>query len=168
MRPWRKIDSRALLRDPVHLDEDVVLLPDGRQIEYVVMREGSFVCVCPVTTDGRVGLITQYRYPLAAFTHELPSGAVENGETPLDAARREVSEEAGLTGGTWDAMGTFWTMPGRSNQSAHLFLAQDVVQTGSPSGEEETELVLVTFDEALALVSSTRDALCLRLALERL
>lgn len=54
-------------------------------------------------TDGRVGLVAQYRYPLEAFTFELPSGAVEDGESPLEAACREVLEEAGLTGGAWDA-----------------------------------------------------------------
>jgi ADP-ribose pyrophosphatase len=168
MRPWRKVDSRPLLRDALHVDEDLVTLPDGRELTYVVIREGGFVCVCPVTTDGLVGLIAQYRYPLEAFTSELPAGAIEAGETALEAARREVREEAGLTGGVWEPMGSFWTMPGRSTQQVHLFVARDVVQTDRPSGAEETELVLKTFEEALALVSSTRDALCLRMALERL
>lgn len=131
------------------------------------MREGAFTCICPVTTSWLVGLVEQYRYPLERVTCELPAGAIETGESPEEAGRRELREEAGLTGGAWEPMGWFWTMPGRSTQKVHLFLARGVVATEAPSGTEETRLVLKTFDDALAAVSSVRDALCLRLALER-
>jgi ADP-ribose pyrophosphatase len=169
MRPWRRLDSRPLLRNQLCVDEDLVLLPSGSESRYVVMREGAFTCICAVTTGGLVGLVEQYRYPLERVTCELPAGAIETGESPEEAGRRELREEAGLTGGTWESMGSFWTMPGRSTQKVHLFLVRGVVATAAPSvsGTEETRLVLKPFDEALAAVSSVRDALCLRLALER-
>jgi ADP-ribose pyrophosphatase len=156
------------LRNQLSIDEDRVLLPSGLEQHYVVMREGGFACVCAVTTKGLVGLIEQYRYPLERVTCELPAGAIETGEAPEEAARRELREEAGLTGGTWESMGWFWTMPGRSTQQVHLFMARRVIESHRPSGAEETRLVLKTFDEALASVSSIRDALCLRIARERL
>src|SRR5438046_3495760 len=111
MSPWEQINSRPLLRNQLHVDEDVVRLPSGDELKYVVMREGGFVCVCPVTSQGLVGLVKQYRYPLNSVTVELPAGAVEPGETPLEAARREVREETGLSGGVFEPLDDFWTMP---------------------------------------------------------
>jgi ADP-ribose pyrophosphatase len=168
MQGWRRIESRPLLRNELHVDEDVLEHPDGTTTTWVVMREGAFACVCPVTVEGLVGLVEQFRYPLDTVTLELPAGAVEPGESADEAASRELREETGLTGGSLEPLGSFWTMPGRSTQRAHLFLARGVEATTAPSGTEETRLVLQTFDDALGSVSSVRDSLCLRLALERL
>jgi ADP-ribose pyrophosphatase len=168
MGRWRRIDSRPLLRNELHVDEDLVERPDGATTRWVVMREGAFACVCPVTVDGLVGLVEQFRYPLDTVTLELPAGAIEAGESADEAASRELREETGLTGGTLEPLGSYWTMPGRSTQRARLFLARDVEATEAPSGAEETRLVLRTLDEALESVTSLRDALCLRLARERL
>ena len=162
---WKRLSSRPLARGPVHLDEDLVELPNGHQAVYHVLRARGFSCICPVTSDGRVALVRQYRYALQRVTVELPSGAIEEGETPAEAAERELLEEAGLVSDQWAHLGTFWTMPGRGDERAHLYLASNVApSTRASVRDDEIEVVLVPIDEALRGAESVRDALCLRLA----
>ena len=166
MKGWLRVSTRVVSEAPVHLDEDVVRMPDGQEIVYQVVRARGFACVCPVTPDGKVALVRQYRYPLDVVTSELPAGAIEDGETPLETAKRETAEEASLTADAWTHLGSFWTMPGKGDERAHLFLASGA-RPLAPS-EERLEVVFKTFDEALTEVVSARDALCLRLAREAL
>ena len=65
---------------------DEVVLPNGATIEYGVLEGGGFASVMPITKDGRVVLVHQWRQPLSTFTLELPSGGVHKGEDPLAAA----------------------------------------------------------------------------------
>jgi len=98
-------------------------------------------------------------------TLELPSGAIEEDETPAEAAERELLEEAGLVSDQWAHLGTFWTMPGRGDERAHLYLASNVAPSTQASvHDDEIEVVLLPINEALSAVESVRDALCLRLA----
>jgi ADP-ribose pyrophosphatase len=155
-------------RGYIHLDEDLVRLPDGRELSYQVVRANGFACACPVTTDGLVALVRQYRYPLDEVISELPAGSVEPGESPLAAAQRETAEEVGFRSDDWVELGSFWTMPGRSDEVGHLFLARDARPVERPPQEEQTEVLLEPIEVALELVGTVRDALCLRLARERL
>jgi len=160
--------SRRLSAGYIQLDEDVVRLPDGRELTYEVVRARGYACTCPLTPDGRVALVRQYRYPLDEVIFELPAGAIEQGESPLEAAQRETAEEAGLASDDWIELGSFWTMPGRGDERGHLFLARGATPIDRPAQSEETEIVIEPIDVALRLVATVRDALCLRLAQERL
>jgi len=166
MTGWLRLSTRVVSEAPVRLDEDVVRTPDGQEIVYQVVRARGFACVCPVTPDGQVAFVRQYRYPLDEVTCELPAGAIENGETPLETAKRETAEEASLSADEWIHLGSFWTMPGKGDERAHLFLASDA-RPLAPTAER-LEVVFKSFDEALAEAVSVRDALCLRLAREAL
>ena len=168
MEHWLRLSSRALSRGYIRLDEDLVRLPDGRELSYQVVRANGFACVCPVTNDGLVALVRQYRYPLDAVICELPAGSIEPGESPLDAAQRETIEEVGLSSDNWIDLGSFWTMPGRGDEVGHLFLARDARKVERPPQEEQTEVLLEPIEVALELVVTVRDALCLRLAREHL
>lgn len=168
MQRWYRLRSRSLSAGYIQLDEDVVRLPDGREVTYEVVRARGYACACPVTPDGRVALVRQYRYPLDDVICELPAGAIEQGESPLDAAQRETAEEAGLASDDWTELGSFWTMPGRGDERGHLFLARDATPIDRPAQFEETEIVIEPIEVALRLVATVRDALCLRLAQERL
>jgi ADP-ribose diphosphatase len=165
---WQRLSSRTLSAGYIRLEEDLVRLPDGRELAYQVVRANGFACVCPVTPDGLVALVRQYRYPLEETICELPAGAVEPGESPLAAAQRETAEEVGLSSDDWVELGRFWTMPGRGDEVGHLFLARDARPVTPPPQEEQTEVLLEPIDTALELIVTVRDALCLRLARERL
>ena len=100
---------------------DEVELPDGATLEYGSWRAGGFVAVLPVTDDGRVVLVRQWRQPLRSFTLELPSGGVDAGEEPQKAARRELLEETGYRAEGLESLVSFHTSTGRSTEVCHLF-----------------------------------------------
>ena len=100
---------------------DEVELPDGVRIGYGVLESGGFAAVVPVTGDGRVVLVRQWRQPVGGFTLELPGGGVEGGEDPREAVRRELREEAGYEAHDLVHMFTLHTSPGRSTEVCHLF-----------------------------------------------
>ena len=94
---WRTLERRYLYRNPwCAFRVDEVELPGGATIEYGVLEGGGFASVVPLTEEGGVVLVRQWRQPLGAFTLELPSGGVDRGEDPREAAERELLEEAGF------------------------------------------------------------------------
>jgi ADP-ribose pyrophosphatase len=87
-------------------------------------------------------LVRQLREATRGHLLELPAGTAEEGEEPLETARRELQEECGLTGGAWRELAVFWTTPGFCNERMHLFAAEGVDQgEASPAADEELELV---------------------------
>ena len=94
---WRTLERSYLYRNPwCAFRVDEVELPGGATIEYGVLEGGGFASVVPLTEEGGVVLVRQWRQPLGAFTLELPSGGVDRGEDPREAAERELLEEAGF------------------------------------------------------------------------
>ncbi|HEX3807070.1 MAG TPA: NUDIX hydrolase, partial [Gaiellaceae bacterium] len=80
---------------------------DGRD----VVVHGPAVAIVPVDVDGFVTLVRQQRVPVGGPMLELPAGGVEEGESPLETAKRELREETGLHGGEWVEAATFFTTP---------------------------------------------------------
>ncbi|MGE5690144.1 MAG: NUDIX hydrolase [Pseudomonadota bacterium] len=124
----------------------------------IVEHAGS-VAIVPVEGDGRVVLVRQLREPTRGMLLELPAGVVEEGEEPLDAARRELREETGLTGGRWRELAAFWTSPGFLRERMHLYLAEEVEPgEADPRDDEDVELVRIPFDEAVRNAAELEDA----------
>jgi ADP-ribose pyrophosphatase len=113
----------------------------GENEREIVEHPGA-VAIVAVDDEGYVTLVRQLREPARKHLLELPAGTVEEGEEPLDTARRELQEECGLTGGDWRELTAFWTTPGFCRERMHVFAAQ-CVERGEPSPAADEELELV-------------------------
>ena len=118
----------------VTLHVDTIRQASGTStIREVVLHPGGVTAI-PVLKDGRLLLIRQFRYPIGKFILELPAGKLDSGQTPLDTIAREIEEETGYCAGTLTHECTFYTTPGFSNESIHLFLARDLTLKPAPGG----------------------------------
>jgi ADP-ribose pyrophosphatase len=124
-----------------------------------VVVHGPAVAIVALDLDETVMLVRQPRVAAGGPLLELPAGGVEDGESPLVSAQRELREETGLHGGDWVEVATFFTTPGYSDEKMHLFLATGLERgEPSPEGSEEIELVRVPFEEIGSLLAEIEDA----------
>ena len=116
------------------------------------MDHPGAVWVVPVTDDGQVVLVCQYRYTVDDFCMEVPAGGLSPGLTPEEVARRELLEEVGGEAAEWRHIGQFYTSNGISNEIAYVYLAQGV-ELGETHREptELMEIRLVPVQEALRM-----------------
>lgn len=125
---WEILSTEYLVRRPwLTARRDVARLPDGRvNNEYYVLEYPDWVNVIAITKDGLMVMERQYRHGLGNTCFELPCGVIEDGETPLEAAKRELLEETGFAGGEWTPWMVLSPNPATSTNLAHSFLAVGV------------------------------------------
>ncbi len=156
---WRTLGRNYLYRNPwCAFRVDEVLLPGGTTIEYGVLESGGFVAVVAITGDGKVVLVRQWRQPLDAFTLELPSGGVDAGEDPEEAAERELLEETGYRAEGLVRLASIHTSTGRTTEVCHLFTCRAVWDPGGPRPEptEFIQVIELPLEEASERVSGGR------------
>jgi ADP-ribose pyrophosphatase len=134
----------------VQLDVDRIVEPSGIEVEREIVRHPGAAVLLPVTSDGRVILIRQFRYAAGETLLEVPAGTIDPGETPeqtADASRRETGTmPAGLR-----SRGVL-SSPGILAERMHLFLATELEKgEASPDTDESLEVVELSWEEALAL-----------------
>lgn len=144
------VDSRFL-----RLRKDTIALPDGSIVEdYYVRESRGFVIVFAVTPEKRVVLVRQYKHGIAQELLELPAGAIDPGEQPLQTAMRELREETGYTAPGMEHVRTFIVDPTNADTVAHLFVARDAHKTGEQKLDvtENIELEIVPLEDLHGLV----------------
>jgi ADP-ribose diphosphatase len=115
--------------------------------EREIVEHPGAVTIVAVDREGCAALVRQLREATGGELLELPAGTLKPGEEPLVAARRELAEETGLTGGVWREAAAFWTTPGFSRERMTLFFAEDV-EPGLAQPEEDESLELVRWPVA--------------------
>jgi ADP-ribose diphosphatase len=135
----------------LHLDE--VEEPGGVRAMREVVRQRGSVAALAVSADDRVVLVRQYRYAVDDALWELPAGRMDPGETPEQAARRELVEEVGLEAGVVEPLAVFYTTPGFCDELMHVFRATELRQVPPrPEDDERIEPRWFGLDEALTMV----------------
>jgi 8-oxo-dGTP pyrophosphatase MutT (NUDIX family) len=149
----------------LRLREDQVTRPDGQPGLYgVVEFRNRAVGVVPVTADGDTFLVGQWRYPLGAYSWEIPEGGAPLDEPLLEAARRELIEETGITAQRWTYLGELSTSNSCTNELGCVFLAEDLkFGTAAPDGTERLQVRRLPLREAyeMAMTGEISDGLAI-------
>jgi 8-oxo-dGTP pyrophosphatase MutT (NUDIX family) len=157
IHPWTRVGTRTLNENPVftlrtHAARNPV---SGTCRDFYVLEAGDWVNVVPLTPDGRMILVRQYRHGTDEVTLEIPGGMVEPGQTPEEAARRELAEETGCEPHGLVFLGRVRPNPAIQNNWRHTFLALGTVPAGPPRPDEDEllDVVVVPQDEIPRLVA---------------
>lgn len=109
----------------LHVYKDSVTLPNGKPAGREVIRHVGAVAVVPLTDDGKVIVERQYRYPLDMVITEIPAGKLDSKEeNRLEAAKRELREETGITADEWIEMGIYYPAAAYTDEKITLYLAK--------------------------------------------
>ncbi len=133
----------------ISVTTDEVLLPNGHQASLEVVHHPGGAVAVAIDAQQRVCLLRQYRYVAGGWLWELPAGKLEPGEPPLETARRELTEEAGVRAAHWRSLGTYLSSPGVFSEILHLFLATDIEPaTAAHEQAEVIEVHWLPFEQA--------------------
>lgn len=139
--PYKTMSQKVAYKTPwLQVREDAIIHPDGQEGVYSVMEIPGCAVVLPFTDDNRLLLVRLWRYPLAAWSWELPMGRVDNGESSLVAAKRELKEETGVAAADWQELGSFTSMNGFSNGWLTAFAATGLSGEASPKDTEISQV----------------------------
>ena len=157
--PWVRRSRRAAYENAwITVWDDAVLRPDGEPGIYGVVHFANLAAgVVVLDEQDRILLVGQHRYPLDAWSWEIPEGGVAPAEAPLDGIRRELREETGVEAAEWIELARFHLSNSVSDEAGILYLATIVTHgAAEPEPTEEIDTSWVSFDEALAMTLDGR------------
>lgn len=157
-RKWKVVKSENILRIGPWLSvrQECVELPSGMQIPtWFVLEFPNWINVIAVTKEGEMVLVNQYRHGLGETHYELVAGVIDPGETPLEAAKRELSEETGYEGGEWQLYMTLSPNPNNHNNLSYTFLATGVEKRREQHQEptEDVEVSVLSQEAVKAMLA---------------
>jgi ADP-ribose pyrophosphatase len=132
-------------------------LPNKSEGEWECIRHPGGALAIPVTSDGKLILVRQYRFAVQGRLLEFPAGTVEPNEEPLETVKREIEEETGYRAHNWDKLGEFFLAPGYSDEILYAFLARDLEKLETPPQQEEGEDIEIVFFSPEELETAIRD-----------
>jgi len=152
---WKTINKKITYENPwIRVEHRDVITPAGNPGIYGIVKfKNKAIGIVPVDEEGFIYLVGQYRYPLGAYSWEIPEGGGPPAEDPLETAQRELKEETGLTAERWQQIGRVHTSNSVTDEEGFIFLAQGL-SPGDAQPEDTEELVLrkMPLVEAVAMV----------------
>jgi 8-oxo-dGTP pyrophosphatase MutT (NUDIX family) len=150
IKKWKVVKSEPLSSNRVFSTrKDTSVSPiTGEEHEFFVIEAPDWVNIVAVTDTGEVLLIRQYRHGIDSETIEIPGGCVDPGETPLEAAKRELLEETGYVSDVWSCIGEVIPNPAIQNNTCYTFLARGLRKERDP--DFDTTEYIVTFTAPVA------------------
>ena len=134
----------------IRLTVEQVRLPNGVVATLEIAHHPGGAAVVAIDDRERVCLLRQYRHAAGGWVDELPAGKLDGGEPPLECAKRELAEEAGMEASDWTLLGSFLTSPGVLTEVIHLFLARGLVAVETrPEAHEVLEPRWLPLEEAV-------------------
>lgn len=133
-----------------NFDVTTLRLPNGAQGDWECIRHPGGALAVPVTPEGKLVLLRQYRFAAEGRLLEFPAGTIEPNEDPAKTIEREIEEETGYRAHKWQKLGEFFLAPGYSDEIIYAFLAQDLELLETPpdqDDDEDMETVLMTPQE---------------------
>lgn len=146
-KKWKLLKSSYALKHPFFkVREDHVVLPNGHEVsDYTIWESGDVAQVVPIMPDGKLLLVQQYKHGLGEMIIEFPGGFIDAEETPLEAAKRELSEETGYTSSQIEKVGTFIHHPTKETGKLHLFIAYNLEEENDSLEQDVTEDISVVY-----------------------
>ncbi len=140
--------------------DEVTTHSGGTSFREIIEHNGGAVAV-PITSDGKIVMVRQYRKAFEQPVLELPAGKIEKGEEPLETIARELQEETGYTAGKIEFLTAFYPSVGYTNEVLYLYMATELVPGATHYDEHEAmDILEMDFDEAHNMVvhGEIRDA----------
>ena len=135
------------------LNKETAVFPDGRGAELEIIRHPGGVAIVALNDVDEVCLIRQYRHAVGEWIWELPAGRIEADEHPLDTAKRELAEEAGICAREWNELTSFFPSPGICDERIVIFKACQLTEVECSHEElEYIEIHWMPLKDALNLL----------------
>lgn len=149
LQRWKKLSEETLFKNAWWTyKRDICELPNGKIGEYNYVHLGGSAMIVPITRDGRMLLVKQYRYLNDRESIEFPCGSVKEGMSHDETAWRELTEETGYTSSRFFLVGEFNPYNGVTNEICKVYIARELQHVGGVADEtEEFELVPLTSEE---------------------
>ena len=148
---WTQVSSEKIHSGKIfdtYFDE--VINPNGNKGEYTYIKVMDGVCILPIDKENNVYLIKEYRYPIQDYNIELIGGGLEKGESKLEAAKRELQEEAGIVATEFIELGSLEIDPSTGPHVDSYFIAKNLsFREDNQDDDEEIELLKIPFDQAI-------------------
>ncbi len=152
---WVTLRSKILFKNPwIKVRKDNVIRPNGKKGVYTVVETCPGVFTVAITKDKKVLMVKIMRYTNSIESWELPAGGIDKGQTPLQAAKRELLEETGHKARKWTRVGHYHEINGICENILRSFIAEDLVDTGKHEQDEEgiIETGRFTFKEIFKMI----------------
>ncbi len=139
----------------ISLRTENVQLPNGEETVRELVHHPGAVAIIPVTEEGKIVVVRQFRKALEKTIIEIPAGKLEPGEQPEASAHRELEEETGYIAKEMTYMTTFYTSPGFADELVHMYVAKNLdIGVVNRDDDEFMDVLTITLEEAKALIQS--------------